>query len=70
MREGLYLDDAYHEGKAAGRKEGIQEGIQTGIQTGTEQTLIQLAREGLLNIEDAAKKLNITPEEFERKMNS
>ena len=66
MREGLYLYDAYCDGKAAGRDEGLQ----TGIQAGTEQTLIQLAQKGLLDIADAAKELNITPEEFKRKMNS
>ena len=59
------LDKYWNDGVAT----GIQKGIQQGIQQGTFSTLVSLVKQGLLQIVDAAKQLDITEEEFERRMN-
>lgn len=48
---------------------GVEEkGIQKGIQEGTFRTLCSLVKEGLLKLEDAAGRMNLSQEEFSRKM--
>ena len=59
------LDKYWNDGVAT----GIQKGIQQGIQQGTFSTLVSLVKQGLLQVVDAAKQLDITEEEFERRMN-
>ena len=49
--------------------DGVATGIQKGIQQGTFSTLVSLVQQGLLQIVDAAKQLDITEEEFKRRMN-
>ena len=44
-------------------------GIQKGIQIGMIATLCSLVRDNLLSIEEAAKRLNMTIEEFEVELN-
>ena len=50
--------------KEEGREQGIQQGIQEGIYTTI--NLIAQVKEGEITKESAAKRLNITPEEFEK----
>ena len=40
-----------------------------GVATGTLSTLVSLVKQGLLQVVDAAKQLDITEEEFRRRMN-
>ena len=47
---------------------GIQKGIQQGIQQGIMETLVSLVRDGILTIEEAANRADMTPEDFQKKM--
>ena len=49
----------------AREKRGIEKGMEWGL-----QTLAGLVRDGLLSIEEAAKRSNMTIEEFEKLLNS
>ena len=49
--------------------DGVATGIQKGIQQGTFSTLVSLVKQDLLQVVDAAKQLDITEEEFKRRMN-
>ncbi|MDO4339028.1 MAG: hypothetical protein Q4C91_13255 [Eubacteriales bacterium] len=57
-------------GIQAGKKEGIQagkkEGIREGIQAGKKGTLLELVRDGLLTVEEAAKRLQMDEHEFKK----
>ena len=44
----------------------LREGIQEGIQQGEKNTCIALVKDGVLKISDAAKRLGITEEEFQK----
>lgn len=50
------------------REMGKEEGREEGIERGTELTLLKLVKKGLLAIEDAAKEMGITVEEFQTKL--
>ena len=54
------------EGREEGIEQGIQQGIKQGIQQGINQLLIAQVKEGEITKESAAKRLNITVEEFEK----
>ena len=43
-------------------------GIQKGIQQGIMETLVSLVRDGILTIEEAANRADMTPEDFQKKM--
>ena len=45
-----------------------QQGIQKGIQEGTFRTLFSLVQSGLLKLEDAAKYINLSEEDFSKQM--
>ena len=47
---------------------GIERGIEKGIEIGLIKTLIQLVKQNLLSISDAAKNANLSEEEFINKM--
>lgn len=51
-----------------GRAEGLEEGIEIGKKEGQVSTLIDLVKDGLLSVADAAKKLNVSPEKFRSMM--
>ena len=51
-------------GIAKGREEGIKEGIKKGIKEGTVNVLISLVKDGILSIADAAKRANMSEENF------
>ncbi|MBO5092978.1 MAG: Rpn family recombination-promoting nuclease/putative transposase [Lachnospiraceae bacterium] len=51
-----------------GHEEGLQEGILKGTQEGTFLALADLVRDGLLSIEEAAKRAQMTTEAFEKRM--
>ena len=55
-----YLDRIIAEGEAKGRAEGRAEG--------TLETLISLVQDGLLSLEEATGRANISEEEFRKKM--
>lgn len=48
--------------------DGMEKGIEKGIEKGTFNTYVSLVKDGILSKEDAAKRLNMQPEEFEEKM--
>lgn len=60
------------EARADGREEGIEEGREKGIEEGRKEgamyILISLVKDGLLSIEQAAAKLNISVEQFHQQM--
>jgi flagellar biosynthesis/type III secretory pathway protein FliH len=51
-------------GRQAGRKEGLQEGLQEGRKEGQLGTLIDLVRDNLITISEAAKRAEMTEANF------
>ena len=51
-----------------GIAEGISQGISQGFSQGQFQTLADLVRDGLLSISKAAERLDISVEDFEKKL--
>ena len=60
--------EKYNAGKIEGREEGIGIGENIGIDIGQVKTYICLVNDGEITIENAAKRLNITPEEFQNRL--
>ena len=64
------LNQGRREGLSQGRREGLsqgrREGLSQGRQEGELNMCIRLIRDGLLKIEDAARKLNMGEEELKR----
>ena len=56
-------------GLEKGREEGRQEGRQEGQAEGRLNTLAALVRDGLISIEEAAKRAEMTVEEFKEEIN-
>ena len=60
------------QGIAQGMEQGIAQGMEQGIAQGIEQgilgTLASLVNDGMLAMEEAAKRANMTPSEFKKKM--
>ena len=54
--------------KEEGREEGREEGKEEGIGIGMLKLLICQINDGKISIEDAAEYLNITPEEFQKRL--
>ena len=52
-----------------GRKEGKKEGIKEGIKEGAINILITLVKDGIISIEEAAKRANISVSKFEKYLN-
>ena len=65
LSEGVFRD-AWQRGMQQGMQQGIQQGMQQGIQRGALNTLVFLVRDGLLSADVAAKRTNMTKEEFEK----
>ncbi len=61
------IEEGIEKGIAQGREEGIEEGIAQGIEKGILKTSAEYVRDGLIPLEVAAKRLNLTPAEFEQK---
>ena len=57
------------EGRKEGRKEGKKEGIKEGIKEGAINILITLVKDGIISIEEAAKRANISVSKFEKYLN-
>lgn len=66
-------NDALNEGVAKGiiqgKNEGIAEGIVKGKNEGKFETLASLVKDGIITIEEAAKRSDLTVEEFRNKLN-
>lgn len=64
------LQRGIQEGRQAGiqegRQAGIQEGKKVGLQEGRLKSYIELVKDGLLPIEEAAKRLNMKEEELKK----
>ena len=54
----------YKDGLREGVKEGKKEGIQQGIQQGSISTVLNMFNQKLINVDIAAKALNMTQNEF------
>ena len=54
--------------RQAGYDEGYDSGYDSGYDRGIENTLADLVNEGIISIEQAAHKLNMTEDEFEKVM--
>ncbi len=69
LSEGVFRDamqQGLQEGWQQGLQEGRQQGIQQGIQQGALNTLVFLVKDGLLSVDVAAERTNMTKEEFEK----
>ncbi len=62
------LKEGRKEGRKEGKEEGLKEGIQKGEKEGAARVLITLVREGVLTLDDAAKRSGMSDEEFKRRM--
>ena len=49
-------------------RKGIKDGIEVGIKTGKIETLCDLVTDNLLSVEEAAKRADMTVEEFEKEL--
>ncbi len=49
-------------------RKGREEGMQQGMRQGTITTLFSLVEDGILTLDDAASRVNMTPEEFKEAM--
>lgn len=49
-------------------RKGREEGMQQGMRQGTLTTLFSLVEDGILTLDDAAARVNMTPEEFKEAM--
>ncbi|MCR4784269.1 MAG: hypothetical protein K6A35_07095 [bacterium] len=58
---------AFAEQRAEGKAEGLAEGLVKGIEEGKLCLLISFVEKGFLTLEQAAKELNVTAQEFEEK---
>ena len=54
------------EGIAKGREEGLAEGREEGMAKGRWTTLAELVREGILTLQEAAKKAGMSEEHFRK----
>ena len=63
LGESIYIK-AYKEGEETGRAQGISQGIFQGEASAT----FKYVQKGMLNIEDGASELGMTPEEFKESM--
>ena len=61
-------EEGLEKGREEGREEGIQEGVLQGTQEGIFLTLAGLVKDGLLSVEEASKRVQVTVEEFEKRM--
>ena len=61
-------DKGVADAKELGVQQGIEMGIQQGVKQGIEQNLVTLVLKKLLSVEDAAKELHVSVEEFELKL--
>lgn len=64
----MFKEEARAVGRAEGRKEGRKEGRQQGKAEGAMETLISLVKEGLLPVEKAAERMNVSVEQFEQEI--
>ncbi|MCD8018513.1 MAG: hypothetical protein LUF92_02685 [Clostridiales bacterium] len=53
------------EGYEKGKKDGIEEGIEQGIEQGITEILIQLVKDGLLSVSEAARRMHVSESSFE-----
>ena len=58
-------NESYAEGREEGREEGRAEGLKEGRVEGTFAALAGLVRDGLLSIQEASQRVNMTEQEFE-----
>ena len=57
------------EGRREGKKEGRREGIKEGRKEGVINTLLMLVKDGIISVEDAAKRANISVSTFQKYLN-
>ncbi len=55
------------QGLAEGLAQGLEEGRAQGIKEGILKSSAEFVRDGLIPLEEAAKRMNLTPAEFEQK---
>ena len=57
------------EGKKEGRREGIKEGRKEGIKEGVINTLLILVKDGIISVEDAANRANLSVSKLQKYLN-
>ena len=58
------------EGREIGIREGIKEGIKEGISSGEKKFAVQLIKDGILSISEAASRLGLTQDQLTEYMNT
>ena len=53
-----------------GFNQGISQGIDQGIEIGILKTLVGFVKDGIITLADAAKRANMSMEEFEKKISA
>ena len=68
----LFQRDSYNQGKEDGYKLGKEEGYKLGEKLGKEEgkidILVSLVKDAVITIPDAAKRLNLSEDEFQKLM--
>ena len=57
------------EGRREGKKEGRREGREEGRKEGVINTLLMLVKDGIISVEDAAKRANLSVSKFQKYLN-
>ena len=64
MREGM--ERGIEEGRARGMEEGIARGMEEGIAKGVLSSLVSLVKDGLISVSEAAKRADMSEEDFKK----
>ena len=64
MREGM--EKGIEEGRARGMEEGIAKGMEEGIAKGVLSSLVSLVKDGLISVTEAAKRADMSEEDFKK----
>lgn len=64
MREGM--EKGMEEGRARGMEEGIAKGMEEGIAKGVLSSLVSLVKDGLISVTEAAKRADMSEENFKK----
>ena len=59
-------NEIYENGKAEGMQQGVKQGIKQGMKQGMLKVLIDMVKDKLLSVADAAKRLGVSEKEFMR----
>ena len=65
----IFKEESKKEGRREGKKEGRREGREEGRKEGVINTLLMLVKDGIISVEDAAKRANLSVSTFQKYLN-